>query len=244
MKLLPHLYQVCGNMYASHQNVYVIEAENSLILIDTGLGEKDLKIIQSEIDYWGLNHKKILHVLLTHEHYEHISNAAFWQKNGAKVIAHSSAAKNIELGGVHIGEYRYLDFGSVEDFTVDTTVEDASVIELDGVMIKTTHTPGHSDGSVLYEVTLDNQVVVFSGDAVLMTVLVHKAAFGWSGDLNYNVDQYIESMKKISGTKADILLPGHGEICMRKAEKMFTGAYLLARLNLDRDYSRRPVITQ
>ena len=40
MRLLPNVYQLTGNMYGSHQNVFAIEAESFLILVDTGFLER------------------------------------------------------------------------------------------------------------------------------------------------------------------------------------------------------------
>lgn len=229
MRLSTHVYLVCGSMYGSHQNVYAIDTGQSLILIDTGLNEKDWQIIQDNLSYWQLAERPVRYVLLTHEHYEHTNNAWLWQQQGAKIIAHQHTAQAIAVGGDAVADYVYVDQGPFHVCQVDQTFSDADQWQLDQLEMTMIHVPGHSLGSVLYLCTVDQETMVFSGDAILVTTLCHKAAFGKSIDLHYDPYQYQASMKKISQIQADKLLPGHGEICLRHASKMFTGAYLASR---------------
>ncbi len=243
MRLLPNVYQLCGNMYSSHQNVFAIDTGTYLILVDTGLGEKDLTIIRRNLKRYHLEDKKISHVLLTHEHVEHISNAAYFKENGAMIIAHTDAARNIEKGSLWIGDYRYPGF-SFTPFSVEKTVDDNDVVNLNGLDVEVIHTPGHSRGSVLYKTRVNDLNVVFSGDVILLVKECHKVRFGWTGSLDYDQEAFIKSMQKISKVEADILLTGHGEVCLHEAYREFFGAWLRTRLDLVRDHHYNPLKVQ
>ena len=236
MRLLRHVYQLCGNMYGSVQNVYGIDTGNSLLLIDTGMGRKDLDIIFSNIDRFHLNDKPVSHVLLTHEHIEHTANAAYFQKQGACIISGKKAASAIEKGGLWIGEHRFPDVQQ-EPFTIDLVFEEGTH-EIEGIRIELIETPGHSSGSVLYVVQIDDEEVVFSGDTILLEDLCHKVRFGWTGGIDFNEEKMLESMQKISELKAEILLPGHGEVDLYKASRQFFGAWLRARLDFARNHHK------
>ncbi len=240
MRLLPDVYQLCGNMYGSHQNVFAVDTEEGLILVDTGLGMKDYDIIRNTMKSFHLEDKPVLFVLLTHEHTEHISNAALFREEGAVIIAHEEAEKNIMKGDLWIGAYRYPGF-SFPPFEVDRTVRHEEETELAGIPVRLIHTPGHSRGSVLYEMVIDHTIVVFSGDTILLEPLCHKVRFGWSGGIDYDPEALVRSMQSVSKTDADILLPGHGEVCLYQAHREFWGAWLRARLDLVNDHQRHPV---
>lgn len=239
MRLTPHVYQLCGRSYGSHQNVFAIDAEHSLILIDTGLGEKDLHILYRNLSAWGLDHKPVKAVLLTHEHYEHISNAVHFQNLGAHIYAHAKTAKALRSGDDWIMYYAYAEYPMLKPFTVNYPINADTSFLIDGVSIQAWEAPGHSGGSLLYETKIDHARIVFSGDTILVTDICHKAAFGCSAGIDYAQDVYVETLKKFSSHTADILLPGHGELCMRRADQIFIGAYLRARLDIVTDHHRQ-----
>ena len=238
MRLTKHLYQVCGRNYGSHQNVYVVDVGSSLIMIDTGLNNRDRAIIFDNLRYWKLNDRPIEAIFLTHEHYEHVANASYFQSGGATIFAHEAARANILEGGDSIMEYAYPECGPCVPFNVDHVFSDGSNLSFGDVTIKVLEAPGHSKGSVLLETTIDGRVVVFSGDTILITETCHKAAFGCTAGIDYDESEYLDTLKRLSSHEADLLLPGHGEICMRGATQMFVGAYLRSRLDFARDHHR------
>ncbi|MBQ9037156.1 MAG: MBL fold metallo-hydrolase [Erysipelotrichaceae bacterium] len=240
MRLLPNVYQVAGNMYGSYQNIFVIEAESFLILVDTGFGQKDRELIFKNIQRFHLQNKPVRYVLLTHEHIEHVFNGKWFQDNGAKIIAHESAANAIIRGGYSIGSYRFPE-ASFETFEADMKVRDGDVLDLEGIQVKVIHTPGHSDGSVFYQLHINDVDVVFSGDTILLEELCHKVRFGWTGGFDYDEEKFIETMKKISTMNAEVLLPGHGEVCLYHAYREFFGAWLRCRLDIVNNHNRHPL---
>ena len=236
MRLTPHVYQLCGNMYGSTDNIYAIDAGDSLVLVDTGLGKRDLDIVLKNMAYWDLSGKPVSHVLLTHEHFEHISNAAYFQKQGALIVCGTKCAEAIAKGGLWIGEHRFPE-AVAEPFEADIVLDEGRH-ELAGLSVEVIETPGHSEGSLLYIVKTDGEEIVFSGDTILLEMLCHKVRFGWTGGIDFNEEKLVSSMKKISELEADVLLPGHGEVCLYQAHRQFFGAWLRARLDFSRDHHR------
>ena len=104
MMLLPDLFQLCGPCYGSHQNVYALSFPNKqeLILFDTGLDETDRKIIGENLSVWGLDAYKISHVFLTHSHFDHTGNAAYYEELGAQIFMSEADAAAVELSLIHI----------------------------------------------------------------------------------------------------------------------------------------------
>lgn len=236
MRLTPHIYLLCGQMYGSHQNVYAIETDNSIILVDSGLGRNDFIKIQKQLTYWKLDKKPISTLLLTHEHFEHISNASKFQDAGAKIYAHPKVAEAINAGNDAIMRYAYVDAEPLQTFTIDKVINHNERFKIDNVEIQVLACPGHSHGCIMYEIVIDDEIIVFSGDAILVTTLCHKAAFGSTLGIDYNEEVYITSLKTYASHYATILLPGHGELCMRKAHQIFIGAFLLARQTFLRNH--------
>ncbi len=236
MRLMPHVYQLCGNMYGSTDNVYGIDAGNALILIDTGLGKRDLDIILDNLSRFHLTDRPISHVLLTHEHVEHNSNAAYFQKNGAVIACGAKAAEAIARGGLWTGEHRFPE-ARYEAFVPDMVLAEGRH-EIGGLSFEVIETPGHSAGSLLYAVQADGEGIVFSGDTILLEALCHKVRFGWTGGIDFDESRLVASLKKVSERKEDVLLPGHGEVCLYEAHRQFFGGWLRARLDFERDHRR------
>lgn len=94
------------------------------------------------------------------------------------------------------------------------------------------HVPGHSDGSVIYKLEMEGKVILFTGDTVLADKLCQESMVGWTGGIDYDEYKYIKSLEKLAAMDADIVLPGHGEVCMKDGGRLLNGVYLRARLLL------------
>ena len=101
------------------------------------------------------------HLLLTHQHYDHVEDAATLQKDGARVHAWAAYSKLLTLE----------DFGrswgmpiQVEPFTVDEVLEGKEALEWPGVSFSLAHVPGHALDAVNFHCA--REAVVFCGDTV------------------------------------------------------------------------------
>lgn len=146
-------------------NMYILESNGHIILIDPHI--TDSENVKGIIDF----------ILLTHEHYDHISGVNFWrEKTGAKVIcseACNEALKNpLKNFSIFFKDFCELQTMVAVDREVenceyrcssDITFENSFTFEWQGNYLKIFETPGHSKGSICVIV---NDNVLFSGDSL------------------------------------------------------------------------------
>lgn len=148
-------------------NMYILEENKHAVIIDPNSDTSDF---ESGIQYdW---------MLLTHEHYDHISGVNAWRNLcGAKVLCQRDCGKNITNPKKNISHYfdRFCEMqtwveyekGRVyEDYScgADETFEDSLMLEWQGHQIWMFSCPGHSDGGMCIQV---DKEFLFSGDSLL-----------------------------------------------------------------------------
>lgn len=123
-------------------SMYLVEGEREALLIDTGMGEGDLKALVNSIT------KKPLSVLITHAHWDHIMQADQFEK----VYLNHRDISIIELFKLKVPVQRFMD------------VREGHVFDLGGRFLEVVEVPGHTPGSI---VLIDRQnKLLFSGDAI------------------------------------------------------------------------------
>ena len=150
-------------------NMYIITENENCIIIDPWQ-DTDCYIKDFSYDM----------IILTHEHYDHISGVNIWKDlTGAKVLCSSECASLIEDPkrnfSRHFKDFALLqttiDSSSIPDDVpnnysckADEIFIDIKVMQWQGHEIKLFETPGHSSGSSC--ILIDNQYL-FSGDTLL-----------------------------------------------------------------------------
>ncbi len=147
--------------------MYIIREGNHIIVIDPCNFYDDVE----EAD-------KVDMIILTHEHFDHISGVNGWkERTGAKVVCNSFCAENIQNPKMNLSHHFNAIYKlqesvpvnekvTVEDYIckADKAFESNLEIEWEGHQIRLISCPGHSDGSIL--VILDDRYL-FSGDTIL-----------------------------------------------------------------------------
>ena len=97
-KLSEHLFQISGVQYETNSNIYAIQHNKGIILIDCGLQKAQWERMTACMDRWNLKLQDITHVFLTHSHFDHAGNV--WRVNRleAKVLASADDAEKVEHG--------------------------------------------------------------------------------------------------------------------------------------------------
>ena len=197
-------------------NMYVILTGKEAVVFDPNENEELLQLLKEKGTEW-------VHILLTHEHYDH-TNGVNWLQNhtGADVYCQSDCAKVIatERGNnpalialvlaqqdKEDGGHKYKDFkASFKPYTIkaDKTFEKEDFFRIGELSFRVTSTPGHCPGSACY---ILNDGIVFTGDTLLQNdpVIIR---FSESRKNAYEeiALPYLQSLKKTT-----IVLPGHGE---------------------------------
>lgn len=165
-------------------------------IVDTGVASSPVSGMAPALEKLGRRLEDVRWILLTHGHIDHIGGAeALWELTGrrAKVVIHEDDADYLRRRRAHVENYlgtraRYLENPEAEqqqtammeqaisgEMEPDVLVRGGEVLDLGGVRVKVHAIPGHTAGSVAYEVL--GQGAVFVGDAVQL----HGAANGFPG---------------------------------------------------------------
>ena len=220
MQLTKHIYQIYGGMYGNIANIYAIETETSVILIDSAETMYDFKQLQENLMLDGLN-KPVSAVLLTHKHFNHIGNAKRFKDLGADIIAGDKDSDAIEQGILN-EIIDYSPFPLKEEYlpvNVDLRVHDGSCFEVDGVTFNVISAEGHTDGSVIYQMMDENQIVWFTGDVFTISDEGKTVKLGWKGGVDYRPAKVTQTVNKLQEYSADIICPGHGQTMMNNAKQ-------------------------
>lgn len=205
-------YQI-HQLLSGRSNVFLLKANYTNILIDTSSKRNwkklDRRLRSSHID-------KIDYLVLTHSHYDHVSNAFKIKKNfGAKVIIHKEEAnflrngENTLTGGTHkitmqmirifqkvFSKMKYRS--CIPDILVDQYYD----FKNEGLYVKIIFTPGHSIGSI--SIVIDDEIA-FVGDTmfgVFKNSVLPPYAF--------DKDELVKSWGILLSTNCYLFLPSHG----------------------------------
>ncbi|WP_102345981.1 MBL fold metallo-hydrolase [Bacillus sp. Marseille-P3661] len=231
MQIIRNVFQVCGSPFGTNTNSYAVKGEDSIVLIDGGLDEAQLEIVDENLKYWGLSDYPISHMLITHAHFDHSGNAHIFKKRGAQIVAGPGDAEAIETGDERTLSYAFRG-KKFNPCKVDVTVKDGDIINAAGLNFEVIHTPGHSGGSVVYKLEVDGKMVLFMGDFLVIGPDCQSVEFGWNGSPDYDQKAYYESVVKIKDYPADILLTGHLQPCLRDGYAVLQDSYKEAILKL------------
>lgn len=197
-------------------NMYVILTGREAVVFDPNINKELLELLNNR-------HIDKVHVLLTHEHYDHttgvnwlrkfVNLSVYCQIDGAKVLESEKGSSPALVAFVlnredkKDGGHRYRDFKQnyrQEKIPVDITFEKEDNFKIRDLSFKVTSTPGHCPGSACY---LMNGRIVFTGDTLLKDVPVI-TRFQESNEAIYKevTLPYLQSLDKKL-----IVMPGHGD---------------------------------
>ena len=157
-QLAPSLHIIRGPV-----NIYVLETDDGLALLDTGLPNSAQKVLDG-VRALGHQPGDIRHIVLTHLHPDHTGSAAVLKREtGATVWAHPIEAPMIEAGtafrhpivvtpGLRNKVIARLLLGrraTVEPTKVDRFIEDGDSLPFLPDLVAF-HSPGHSAGQIAF----------------------------------------------------------------------------------------------
>jgi glyoxylase-like metal-dependent hydrolase (beta-lactamase superfamily II) len=220
MKVTNEIFQVGGPGLTSHDDaaIYLINFGGSAALVDAGCGRSEDRLLRN-IRSCGVNLNQIEYLLITHCHFDHTGGAkTLKEKLQCKTVAHGLDAQFLEQGDDAVTAASWYG-ASIQPFTVDRKLSGAQEdIHLGGRIITAIHTPGHSPGSVVYEVESDGLKVLFAQD-------VHGPL---DPSLLSDREDYMRSLRLLVSLEVDILCEGHFGVYRGKKEvEQFIRAYLV-----------------
>jgi glyoxylase-like metal-dependent hydrolase (beta-lactamase superfamily II) len=181
---------------------YLVSAGDRSVLIDTGCGGTEDRIIKN-IAASGIEPEQVETIVLTHGHVDHIGGASVLsEKLGAKLLAHAGDAAAIQTGDRHLTGASW--YGTLlPALTLDVIVEgdryDLPLDDTGGEVLTIIHTPGHTPGSLSAYLDRKGHRLLFGQD-------IHGP---FMAEFDSDVNQWAESMHRLLDLRADVLAEGH-----------------------------------
>ena len=213
MQLLNGVYML-GSL--SPSVAYVIDTSEGLILIDSGL-ESDCTALLQQVKYLQLDPARIKKVLLTHAHGDHVLGAMYLARlTGAELYAGKGDVDVLRLGGPRAALFSTYDMPDVDTHSTEINVPlvGGETITLGDTHIKVIATPGHTPGSLCFQLERDNQVILFTGDTI-STITGDLGTYGayLPPRFRSSAADYLASLETLRDMDSpDLLLPGHPQI--------------------------------
>jgi glyoxylase-like metal-dependent hydrolase (beta-lactamase superfamily II) len=136
-------------------------AQTNGYLVETSGGDFLIDAPEGIAEWLAETNVSVSDVLLTHQHYDHVLDAAALQAGGARLHAFAPYSQELTL------EAAARAWGmpiSVEPYRIDVPFEMNLPLRIAGLDILLAHVPGHAADSVIFH--LPHQGVVFSGDTL------------------------------------------------------------------------------
>lgn len=226
MKLSKSVYLVSGGYYGYLGNVYALRGERSVALIDCGQAVASENIERS-LRYWGMGDMPITHVFITHGHHDHAGGAAYFQKKGAKIYCSALDAAEMKRGGM-LGTDT--PWGEGFEFPVcipDVEFNGGDVLNFENFGLKVFAAPGHSAGSVFFQLQDGERDILFTGDSFSCDgELGDLIILGWKGSMDYSAEDFRKTLDMaFRNFSPDFILGGHGIPCVRDGKRVIRNAY-------------------
>ena len=208
-------------------NFYLVEDDTGLTLVDAGLpGFRGQ--LESVLRERGRALRDVDAVILTHAHVDHVGVAEAVRSAGAPVYVHEADAEMARTAKTPKRERGFLPYlrhpatwkllgvamraGGVKPTKIAevSTFSGDTVLEVPG-RPQAIQTPGHSDGHVAFH--LPDRGALLVGDALCTynPLTGRRGPQLMPGGFSISSAQAMESLDRIAGLGAAVLLPGHGE---------------------------------
>lgn len=208
-------------------NAFVLDSESDgLVLIDTGSSASALEV-RAALESMGRDVREIRHILVTHCHPDHAGGlAALKALTSARVYMHRRDAMLVETGRAMRpmspppGILSAILFRvmiapkptRVSPVKADELIGNGDLIPVAGG-ITVIHTPGHSEGHVVF--LSRSRGVVFLGDAAA-NLLGLRLMMAYE-----HLQQGVMSLQNLCRFDFDMACFGHGPAILKEADRMF-----------------------
>jgi glyoxylase-like metal-dependent hydrolase (beta-lactamase superfamily II) len=230
MRITNNVYVLSGSYYCAVDNsaflgdVYGIHTPDGVILIDCGSPATGPAMLKKTLNYFEVE-TPISHVIITHGHWDHCGGGKELQDTGVKVVIAEEDASYCINGGMSELESPFSDGQAFTPFTPDITIAGDQTLTINGQLFEFIQIPGHTPGSMALRVKIDGKTILFTGDALQPDgVYLNEVTLGWQGDPAFSRAAIVDSMMKLMRYETDIILPGHGKICLQNGTQVLKHA--------------------
>lgn len=218
-------------------NMHALVGKDGWVLVDAGMGTPDARAaFTAGLQRAGLSIDMLRTIVLTHHHPDHVGlSGELQEKSGAVVHMHPIDEKVMQFGfggkmpdrfksvsqfflrhGLPPTELWFTkvepevmrDIIRVPPHAAFQLVEDGAVVNLVGEDYRVIWVPGHSDGQICLFRERDG--IFLAADHVLPRITPNIGLYSLYDRPN-PLQDYLDSLVKVSPLGAAIVLPGHGE---------------------------------
>jgi glyoxylase-like metal-dependent hydrolase (beta-lactamase superfamily II) len=203
-----HSYVILDDNVAFVPNVGIVVGSRATLVIDTGMGERNGRVVLEEARKLSSNGE--FYVTATHYHPEHDLGAEAFPAN-ARLVRWSGQQAEIDAAGTDTIA-RFSSFSpvvaelldGVAYRTADILFEDDIRLDLGGVHVRVLGVgPNHTLGDTVFFVEEDR--VLFTGDVVMP---VFPAVSGTSG----SIVKWIDNIHRFEAMQPETVVPAHGRL--------------------------------
>ena len=230
MRVTDNVFILSGGHYMALNNrehlgeVYGNRTPGGVILIDSGPPVTGPALIREVLGYFRVG-EPVSHVIVTHGHWDHSGGSKEFQEGGAKIIVGEGDVKYCVNGGFKGMRSAFTASHDFPAFTPDIVIDGDRTMTINGLELEFIAIPGHTQGSMAVRARVDGKTLLFTGDALQIDgKYMDTVAFGWQGDPYFCRKSVVDSMYKLMGYEADMILPGHGKACVRNGSRMLKEA--------------------
>lgn len=202
-------------------NAYLLEEQGGVTIVDAG-APGYWNELPRELAGLGRTIEDVRAVVLTHAHSDHIGFAErIRTERGVPIKVHvddvpltKRPATPKRNGSVRpLAALRFLAFAlthgmsRIPPILEVGTFRDGETIDVPG-RPRVIHVPGHSEGSAALHIA--SRDAIFVGDAFVTLDVMSGATGPRMGPFNADIDRAFESLARLEGVDARLVLPGHG----------------------------------
>ena len=180
-----------------NQNTYIVEFDDCCVVIDAGISIEQVK---------ELTQKPIKAVLITHGHFDHITEIETYDAQNITIYAHKNIVNMLNDPYENASNL----FGENVKFNIkNINFVENETININSNQIKCIHTPGHSADGMSY--LIDNNL--FSGDTVF------SVAVGRIDLPSSSPQDLVDSLKNILSQDFELMYAGHGRVSDKQEQQ-------------------------
>lgn len=211
MKLSEHIYKLCGVEYGTNSTCYAVVCPDGMVLFDAGAGAQERAVMERTRRDWGIAALPVTHVFLTHAHFDHSGNAAWFRRHGAMILSSAAEAEAIAAAGPET--LRHLTKTEIQPCAVDRPLTDGQTVRVGELCVECILIPGHSPGSMAYHVEIDGLSALFVGDLLTVDGATPDndmlLSLPWQGGPGADNKAFAQSVGKLCSRHVDLIAPGH-----------------------------------
>ncbi len=186
-------------------NCYVLTSGRIAVIVDPGGGYGKIRAYLEESGMTAVA------VVLTHGHFDHITDVFKWHKDGVPVYIHENDAACLFDAQLNLAALVGLTLPPVREYI---TFSDGEILTFGDIALRVIHTPGHTRGSCCFVTDVGP---IFTGDT-LMCETYGRTDFPGGSDKDIK-NSIREKLFTIEGDRS--LYPGHGDSSTLNHERRF-----------------------